>query len=146
MVRAMAANNHSRAYSKEIAMRGARICSSLLLLVVLLILAGSLDAAVAATLDDCLNAWIRCENNCVPYPPGSEASNYCHIDCATKQSVCISSSKSETSAQPPPPKKKTGLTPPPTGLMESGPGFSPTGPAATGGKRGTPSGGTGTIY
>ena len=47
---------------------------------------------------------------------------------------------------PAPPKGRGGLTPPPTGLLEGGTGVGPQGPAPTGGRRGTPSGGTGTIY
>jgi hypothetical protein len=44
-----------------------------------------------------------------------------------------------------PPARKTGLSGPPTGLLESTPGSGPTGPAATGGARGTRGGGTGTL-
>jgi hypothetical protein len=39
-----------------------------------------------------------------------------------------------------------GGTPPSGGLLDQSPGFSPQGPASSGGRRGTPSGGTGTIY
>src|SRR5262245_6776176 len=46
---------------------------------------------------------------------------------------------------PSPPKKKVGVTPPSGGLLESSPGLS-TGPAPSGGSRGTRGGGSGTLY
>ena len=94
-------------------MIGARICSPISLIVALLILAGSLDAAVAATAEECTSAWQQCELNCGLYPGGTVANNYCHADCATKQSVCIGTSKSETSAKPTnlPPKNNVGIRP-----------------------------------
>lgn len=75
-------------------MRGQRFCSPMSQLVALLMLVGSLNAALAATAEECTRSWQQCELNCGLYPPGTAASNYCHADCATKQSVCISTASS----------------------------------------------------
>jgi hypothetical protein len=95
-------------------MRGQRFCSPVSLLVAL-ILVGSLNAALAATAEECTRSWQQCELNCGLYPPGTAASNYCHADCATKQSVCISTaSSSKRSAKTggsPPSGGKTGVKP-----------------------------------
>ncbi len=114
-------------------MRGARICSPISLIVALLILAGSLDAAVAATAEECTSAWQQCELNCGLYPGGTVANNYCHADCATKQSVCIGTSKSETSAKPTnlPPKNNVGIRPITSGGVKTG-GNPPKKPVQTG--------------
>jgi hypothetical protein len=124
-------------------MRGQRFCSPISLLVALLILAGTLNAALAATAEECTRSWQQCELNCSLYPPGTTASNYCHADCATKQSVCIATASSskrgaKTGGNPPSggkagvkPATTTRLTKPSTSQPSSSIGGSKVSPATT---------------
>jgi hypothetical protein len=117
-----------------------------------LICAGAFDPAVARiTLSQCISNYEACHASCYDpdsaLPPGA-AEGYCWQRCDDNHAACVdramnlSAGASGKSTKPP--KNKPGLTPPPTGLMESGPGLSPTGPAATGGKQ--QRGGSGTLY
>ena len=132
------------------------IVTAMLGLTMLISAAGFDPAAARITLSQCSGTYNACMQKCEldsPTPPPSQGTAWwgnCKSSCDETHAACVDKamnlSEGAGGQSTKPPKNKPGLTPPPTGLMESGPGLSPTGPAATGGKRGTPSGGTGTIY
>ena len=123
------------------------ICGSVI--VAILFFGGVLDAAARneAAVGQCGLAFVdACQNM------ESTSHEKCMETATKKYNKCMDAAlaapPSRTSGpNNPPPKGRGGLTPPPpAGLLEGGTGFGPQGPAKTGGKPGTPSGGAGTIY
>jgi hypothetical protein len=119
-----------------------------------LICAGGFDPAAARariSLGQCIANYNACVQVCydAPVPDGI---GYCKSGCDANHAACVDMAMGAIATQGSSSKKPPlGIAPPPAGLLESGPGFAPQGPAATGGRRGTPSGGApsggaGTLY
>lgn len=105
----------------------------------LLIGAGEFSAATArsgaAALSQCISNNNRCTRACFDVPLPSFF-RYCLNRCSSNHAVCVDrafeAASRDGDSTKKPPRVSTGAAPPPSGILERSPGFSPQGPAPTG--------------